>query len=136
MHSLQLNFHKRKGYSIREKRRKREKKHLTMNSATIDIPNEDKTVLNQKKKFQFPLLSYVSSLMEKTSKHDTRKMIHSIKVGIALVLVSLLYLLDPLFKEVGENAMWAIMTVVVVFEFFAGLSYNVNNWYSSLVDSL
>lgn len=46
--------------------------------------------------------------------------IHSIKVGIALVLVSLLYLLDPLFEQVGENAMWAIMTVVVVFEFFAG----------------
>ncbi|KAI3701303.1 hypothetical protein L2E82_45957 [Cichorium intybus] len=30
--------------------------------------------------------------------------IHSIKVGIALVLVSLLYLLDPLFEQVGENA--------------------------------
>ncbi|XAR61215.1 hypothetical protein NMG60_11034855 [Bertholletia excelsa] len=49
-----------------------------------------------------------------------RKLIHSIKVGIALVLVSLLYLLDPLYKQVGENAMWAIMTVVVVFEFSAG----------------
>lgn len=48
-------------------------------------------------------------------------LIHSIKVGIALVLVSLLYLLDPLFKQVGENAMWAIMTVVVVFEFYAGI---------------
>ncbi|KAI3682733.1 hypothetical protein L1987_82932 [Smallanthus sonchifolius] len=49
-----------------------------------------------------------------------KKIIHSIKVGIALVLVSLLYLLDPLFEQVGENSMWAIMTVVVVFEFFAG----------------
>nr|GEV39508.1 aluminum-activated malate transporter 13-like [Tanacetum cinerariifolium] len=49
-----------------------------------------------------------------------QKVTHSIKVGIALVLVSLLYLLDPLFEQVGENAMWAIMTVVVVFEFFAG----------------
>ncbi|KAF8365073.1 hypothetical protein HHK36_032923 [Tetracentron sinense] len=33
---------------------------------------------------------------------------------------SLLYLVGPLYKEFGENAMWAIMTVVVVFEFFAG----------------
>ncbi|CAA3028300.1 aluminum-activated malate transporter 13-like [Olea europaea subsp. europaea] len=60
--------------------------------------------------------------------YDKRNIIHSIKVGIALVLVSLLYLLDPLFKKVGENAMWAIMTVVVVFEFFAGatLSKGIN----------
>ncbi|CAI9785656.1 unnamed protein product [Fraxinus pennsylvanica] len=60
--------------------------------------------------------------------YDKRRIIHSIKVGIALVLVSLLYLLDPLFKQVGENTMWAIMTVVVVFEFFAGatLSKGIN----------
>ncbi|CAJ1905657.1 unnamed protein product [Sphenostylis stenocarpa] len=50
----------------------------------------------------------------------TKNMIHCIKVGISLVLVSLLYLLNPLFKQVGENAMWAIMTVVVMFEFSAG----------------
>ncbi|KAJ8543173.1 hypothetical protein K7X08_005696 [Anisodus acutangulus] len=57
-----------------------------------------------------------------------KKVIHSVKVGIALVLVSLLYLLDPLFQKVGQNAMWAIMTVVVVFEFFAGatLSKGIN----------
>ncbi|KAI7739497.1 hypothetical protein M8C21_009544, partial [Ambrosia artemisiifolia] len=49
-----------------------------------------------------------------------RKVIHSIKVGTALVLVSLLYLLDPLFKHVGESSMWAIMTVVLIYDFFAG----------------
>ncbi|KAL3725581.1 hypothetical protein ACJRO7_030587 [Eucalyptus globulus] len=52
--------------------------------------------------------------------HDVRRVVHSIKVGVALVLVSLLYLLDPLYNQVGENAMWAIMTVVVIFEFYAG----------------
>ncbi|GAB4840780.1 hypothetical protein Ancab_021542 [Ancistrocladus abbreviatus] len=41
-------------------------------------------------------------------------------MGLALVIVSLFYLLDPLYGQVGENAMWAIMTVVVVFEFSAG----------------
>ncbi|KAL1832853.1 hypothetical protein ACET3Z_002504 [Daucus carota] len=89
-----------------------------MNSTTIDIPTEGQTVLNQKKKFNFH--TYVSSLLEKACMDDIKKVIHSIKLGIALVLVSLLYLLDPLFKQVGENAMWAIMTVVVVFEFYAG----------------
>lgn len=54
------------------------------------------------------------------SDHDIKKMIHSIKVGISLVLVSLLYILNPLFDQVGENAMWAIMTVVVISEFNAG----------------
>jgi len=56
---------------------------------------------------------------------DTSKMIHCTKVGISLVLVSLLYLLNPLFKQVGENAMWAIMTVVVMFEFSAGTFTNI-----------
>ena len=55
-----------------------------------------------------------------------RKVIHSVKVAIALVVVSLLYLLDPLYNQVGDNAMWAIMTVVVVFEFFAG-KFNILN---------
>ncbi|GAU23348.1 hypothetical protein TSUD_333950 [Trifolium subterraneum] len=54
------------------------------------------------------------------SDHDIKKMIHSIKVGLSLVLVSLLYIINPLFDQVGENAMWAIMTVVVIFEFNAG----------------
>ncbi|KAI3449621.1 hypothetical protein Pfo_006286 [Paulownia fortunei] len=53
-------------------------------------------------------------------KIDTRRVVHCIKVGIALVLVSLLYMVNPMFKQVGENAMWAIMTVVVMFEFYAG----------------
>lgn len=57
---------------------------------------------------------------QKKSEHDTRNIIHSIKVGISLVLVSLLYLLDPLYEQVGENVVWAIMTVVVIFEFSAG----------------
>ncbi|CAL0310341.1 unnamed protein product [Lupinus luteus] len=52
--------------------------------------------------------------------NETRNIIHSIKVGISLVLVSLMYLLNPLFDQVGENAMWAIMTVIVIFEFSAG----------------
>ncbi|XP_057473816.1 aluminum-activated malate transporter 13-like [Actinidia eriantha] len=92
-----------------------------MSSTVINIPNEvGKTSPNQKKKSQFPLLSIVSSCVARQSKHDVRKVIHSIKVGIALVLVALLYLLDPLYKQVGDNAMWAIMTVVVIFEFSAG----------------
>lgn len=53
-------------------------------------------------------------------KEDPRRVIHSLKVGISLTLVSLLYLMEPLFKGFGSNAIWAVMTVVVVLEFTAG----------------
>ncbi|TYH80092.1 hypothetical protein ES332_D03G109000v1 [Gossypium tomentosum] len=48
--------------------------------------------------------------------NDPRKVIHCIKVGLALTIVSLVYFMRPLYDGVGGNAMWAIMTVVVVFE--------------------
>ncbi|CAL0316661.1 unnamed protein product [Lupinus luteus] len=48
--------------------------------------------------------------------NDPRKFIHCLKVGIALTAVSLFYYMKPLYDGVGGNAMWAVMTVVVVFE--------------------
>ncbi|XP_075652158.1 aluminum-activated malate transporter 10-like [Castanea sativa] len=47
---------------------------------------------------------------------DPRKVIHCLKVGTALAVVSIFYYMRPLYKGFGENAIWAIMTVVVVFE--------------------
>lgn len=51
---------------------------------------------------------------------DPRRVIHAFKVGLSLTLASLLYLLEPLYKEIGQSAIWAVMTVVVVLEFTAG----------------
>ncbi|OVA01485.1 Aluminum-activated malate transporter [Macleaya cordata] len=51
---------------------------------------------------------------------DPRKFIHCLKVGLALTVVSLFYYMRPLYDGVGGNAMWAVMTVVVVFEFTVG----------------
>ncbi|KAJ6393458.1 hypothetical protein OIU77_022833 [Salix suchowensis] len=47
---------------------------------------------------------------------DPRKVIHCLKVGMALTAVSLFYFMRPLYNGLGGNAMWAIMTVVVVLE--------------------
>ncbi|CAK7348681.1 unnamed protein product [Dovyalis caffra] len=47
---------------------------------------------------------------------EPKKVIHCLKVGVALSIVSLFYYMRPLYEGVGGNAMWAIMTVVVVFE--------------------
>nr|KYP38733.1 hypothetical protein KK1_040006 [Cajanus cajan]KYP44784.1 hypothetical protein KK1_033703 [Cajanus cajan] len=62
----------------------------------------------------------IYSFADKVSKEDPRRIVHALKVGIALTLVSLLYLMEPLFKRIGKNAMWAVMTVVVVMEFTVG----------------
>lgn len=51
---------------------------------------------------------------------DARRLIHGMKVGISIVLVSLLYILDALHDRLGDNSMWAIMTVVVMFRFTSG----------------
>ncbi|KAK8485756.1 hypothetical protein V6N11_037027 [Hibiscus sabdariffa] len=96
-----------------------------MDSSTVIIIEDGDGVSKSQKKKKPDVCScqpFVSILRGKLSKngHGMRKVIHSIKVGIALVLVSLLYLLDPFYDRVGENAMWAILTVVVTFEFFTG----------------
>ncbi|KAI7736978.1 hypothetical protein M8C21_027254, partial [Ambrosia artemisiifolia] len=51
---------------------------------------------------------------------DPRKFIHCFKVGVALMVVSLFYYMRPLYDGVGGSAMWAVMTVVVVFEYTVG----------------
>ncbi|KAK6151712.1 hypothetical protein DH2020_014347 [Rehmannia glutinosa] len=56
----------------------------------------------------------------RVGQEDRRRVFHSLKVGFSLTLVSLLYLMEPLFKDIGQNAIWAVMTVVVVLEFTAG----------------
>ncbi|KAI3874551.1 hypothetical protein MKX03_004881 [Papaver bracteatum] len=53
-------------------------------------------------------------------KDDPRRITHSIKVGITLALVSLLYYFSPVYGGFGSATMWAILTVVVVFEFSVG----------------
>lgn len=58
--------------------------------------------------------------IRKVGRDDPRRVIHALKVGLSLTLVSLLYLMEPLFKGIGQNAIWAVMTVVVVLEFTAG----------------
>lgn len=71
----------------------------------------------------------------KVGKDDPRRVIHAMKVGLALSVVSMFYLMDPLFKGVGDTAIWAIMTVVVVFEFTAGatLSKGLNRGLGTLL---
>lgn len=61
-----------------------------------------------------------ASNTKKLAQDDPRRVTHSIKVGLALSLVSLFYYHQPLYDNFGVSAMWAVMTVVVVFEFSVG----------------
>ncbi|KAG6517949.1 aluminum-activated malate transporter 12-like [Zingiber officinale] len=67
---------------------------------------------------RLPVKLWLSAL--RVGKEDPRRIIHAVKVGVALTAVSCLYLLQPLFEGIGQGAMWAVMTVVVVLEFTAG----------------
>ncbi|XP_071700354.1 aluminum-activated malate transporter 10-like [Rutidosis leptorrhynchoides] len=52
---------------------------------------------------------------------DPRRMIHGFKVALAMTLISTFYYIKPLYDSFGgNNAVWAVMTVVVVFEYTAG----------------
>ncbi|KAJ8767741.1 hypothetical protein K2173_020681 [Erythroxylum novogranatense] len=62
----------------------------------------------------------IVSKTKKVGRDDPRRIIHSLKVGFAVTLVSTIYYYQPLYKNFGDSALWAVMTVVVVFEFSVG----------------
>ncbi|XP_022756029.1 aluminum-activated malate transporter 2-like isoform X3 [Durio zibethinus] len=75
------------------------------------------------------------SKVKKLGQDDPRRVVHSLKVGLALTLVSLFYYYQPLYDSFGVSAMWAVMTVVVVFEFSVGatLGKGVNRGLATLL---
>ncbi|KAJ0263829.1 Aluminum-activated malate transporter 8 [Hirschfeldia incana] len=73
--------------------------------------------------------------VHKLGKDDPRRIIHSIKVGLSLTIVSMLYYVRPLYNSFGVSGMWAILTVVVVSEFTVGgtLSKGLNRAFATLI---
>ncbi|XP_062171431.1 aluminum-activated malate transporter 2-like [Alnus glutinosa] len=62
----------------------------------------------------------VAKKMKKLGEDDPRRIIHSLKVGLALTLVSLFNYIRPLYDGFGDNAIWAVLTVTLVLEFSVG----------------
>ncbi|KAL6840907.1 hypothetical protein ACP4OV_029167 [Aristida adscensionis] len=65
--------------------------------------------------------SAVAGRVAGIGRDDPRRVVHSLKVGLALTLVSVLYYVTPLFNGFGRSStMWAVLTVVIVMEFTVG----------------
>eukprot|EP00258_Populus_trichocarpa_P012679 XP_002322786.3 aluminum-activated malate transporter 8 [Populus trichocarpa] len=62
----------------------------------------------------------VAKSTKKLGEDDPRRVIHSLKVGLALTFVSFFYYSRPLYDGFGQSGMWAVLTVVVIFEFTVG----------------
>ncbi|GAA0176262.1 transporter [Lithospermum erythrorhizon] len=75
--------------------------------------------INKLGKFKDEVVN-IAKETKKIGKDDPRRIIHAAKVGLALTLVSLFYYFKPLYDGFGQAGMWAVLTVVVVFEFSVG----------------
>ncbi|KAJ8638781.1 hypothetical protein MRB53_015475 [Persea americana] len=55
---------------------------------------------------------------------DTNRVIFSLKVGLAVLLVSLLILFRAPYQVFGANIIWSILTVAIMFEYTVGATFN------------
>lgn len=79
------------------------------------------SVISDKVEAFFKNLKYVGFKAWEMGRSDPRKIVFSAKMGLALVLISLLIFFKEPIEELSQFSVWAILTVVVVFEFSIGM---------------
>ncbi|KAL5747575.1 hypothetical protein ACOSQ2_024872 [Xanthoceras sorbifolium] len=71
----------------------------------------------------FSCISWIQKVWE-FAKEDSNRVIFSFKVGLAVLLVSLLILFRAPYQVFGTNIIWSILTVAIMFEYTVGATFN------------
>lgn len=109
-------LHQKMNNNVQEDPGTVECKRKEANGLSTVVPSESGTIRNS-------ISSKAWSFLKKAWElgvDDPRKVIHCLKVGVALTIVSLFYYIRPLYEGLGGTSMWAVMTVVVIFEYTVG----------------
>ncbi|OMO79637.1 Aluminum-activated malate transporter [Corchorus capsularis] len=94
----------------------------------INIPAATKAKLapddSAKSSFQgFSCKAWIWKVWE-FCKEDSNRVIFAFKVGLAVLLVSLLILVREPYEIFGTNIIWSILTVAIMFEYTVGATFN------------
>lgn len=117
-------------YNFAEKRERllSNKGYSELGFVSIDVNDEDTSrccswrTLRDRIANAWPSLRGVAIKALQMGHSDPRKIVFSAKMGLALMLITLLIFLKQPFRDLGRYSVWAILTVVVVFEFSIGTS--------------
>jgi len=95
-----------------------------MGSIEINIPTSTPTKpeLHETKFGVKQIWVQIQSVWE-VCKEDTGREIFALKVGVTVLLVSLLVLFEAPYQVFGSNIIWAILTAILVFEDTVGMFY-------------
>ncbi|KAF6172948.1 hypothetical protein GIB67_006324 [Kingdonia uniflora] len=94
-------------------------------SVEIDIPPASKGNVTAKKSGN--VVSFCREWFIKVWEfctEDVNRVIFSLKVGLAVLLVSLLILFRAPYEVFGTNIIWSILTVAIMFEYTVGATFN------------
>lgn len=84
----------------------------------IEISSDTKDELS-KTSNKFTIFMY--TILE-FAKEDIDRVIFSLKVGLAVLLVSLLILVQAPYQVFGTTIIWSILTVAIMFEYTVGMT--------------
>lgn len=91
-----------------------------VNIASINRTKVSETMKKSGDQVHFSCKNWISDVW-KFCKEDTNRVTFSLKVGLAVLLVSLLILFRAPYHVLGTSIIWSILTVAIMFEYTVGM---------------